>query len=101
MNINEKKANKDALGEWTATTELGFEFGLIRSQTLTPIFSKTIIDRAKQFSPTKTKFQGEQIVWFSSHSANYNLSKKDNKKYYGPENSKIVNSQFSCNFRWA
>ena len=34
--------------------------GLIRTPNLTSIFWKTIIDRAKRFSPMKTTFQDEQ-----------------------------------------
>ena len=35
--------------------------GLIRTPTLTSIFSKTNTDRAKRFSPMKTTFQDEQV----------------------------------------
>ena len=49
-------------------------------------FSRTNIDRTKRIAPMKTKFQG---------------SKNGKVNYYGPENGKAVNSQFSCNIRSA
>ena len=55
------RANENALREQTATAAQNIKVGLIRTPTLTPIFSKTIIDRAKRFSPIKTTFQGEQV----------------------------------------
>ena len=58
MNNSEMRANEDALGEETATAAKNLKFGLIRTQTLASIFSKTIINRAKRFSPVKTTFQG-------------------------------------------
>ena len=70
MNISEMRANKDALHVETATAALSLKFGLIRTRTLTSIFSKTIIDKGKQFSPMITTFQGKQVGWFSPHSEN-------------------------------
>ena len=55
------RANKNALGEETATAAKNLSFGLNRTRKLTSIFSKTIIDRAKRFSPMKTTFQDEQL----------------------------------------
>ena len=61
MIISEMRANEHALGGDTATAALSLKFGLIRSLTLTSIFSKTIIARAKRFSPMKTAFQNKQV----------------------------------------
>ena len=61
MNICEMRANAEALGEETATGALSVKFGLFRTRNLTPIFSKTMINRAKPFSTMKTTFQGEQV----------------------------------------
>ena len=66
-----------------------------------PIFSKTIIDKAKRFSPMKTTFQDEQLGRFSLHSESQKLSKSWNENYHDPESVKIVNSQFSYCFRSA
>ena len=70
MNISEKRANEDALGEKTATAAYNLNIGLIRTRTLMLIFSKTMIDRAKRFSLMKTTFQGEQVGWSSPHFEN-------------------------------
>ena len=61
MNIGEMRANEDALCEYTATAALSVKFGLIRSRNLMSIFSETMIDRANQFPPMKTTFQGEHF----------------------------------------
>ena len=62
MNISEMRAKEDALGEETSTAALGLKFGPSRTRNLTSIFSKTMIDRAKRFSPMKTTFQDEQVA---------------------------------------
>ena len=70
MNTSEMRANENALREETATAAQNLKFGLIRTLTLRSIFSKTIVDRAKRFSPIKTTFQGEQVELISLHSEN-------------------------------
>ena len=55
------RADKDVLGKQTAAAALGSKIGLIRTRNLTPIFSSTMIDRAKLFSPLKTTFQRKQV----------------------------------------
>ena len=61
MIISEMRANENALGEENSNSSLKYKFGLNRTLTLTSIFSKTIMDRAKRFSPIKTTFQDEQV----------------------------------------
>ena len=64
------RANESALHEEKATAAQNIKVGLIRTPNLTSIFSKTIIDRAKQFSPKKITFQDKQVGWFSPHFEN-------------------------------
>ena len=62
MNVIEMRANKDALREETPTAATkDSKLGLIQTQNLMSVFSKTITDRAKRFSPMKTTFQEEKI----------------------------------------
>ena len=61
MNISEMRANEDALGDETATAALSSKIGSIWTRTLTSIFSKTMLDRAKRFSTMKTTIQGEKV----------------------------------------
>ena len=70
------RANENALREETATTAYNWKFGVFGTLTLSSIFSKTIIHRAKPVSPMKTIFQGEQVARLSPHSENEKLSKK-------------------------
>ena len=70
MNTSEMRANENALREEKVTAAKTLKFGLIRTLTLTSIFSMTIIDRAKRFSTIKTTFQDEQVEGFSRHSQN-------------------------------
>ena len=46
---------------------------------MTSIFSKTVIDRAKRFSPMKTTFQDEQAGWFSPHPEKWKRRKIESK----------------------
>ena len=64
MNISEMRANEDALGDETATAALSSKIGSIWTRTLTSIFSKTMLDRAKRFSPMKTTIQGKKVGYF-------------------------------------
>ena len=54
MNVFEMRANENALREDKVTAAKISKFGLIRTPTLTSIFSKIIIDRAEHFSPMQT-----------------------------------------------
>ena len=49
----------------------------------------------------KTTFQNKQIEWFFTALWRLKVVEKLKRKYYGPENGKIVKPQFSCNFTGA